>query len=201
MYAVQHESRYYYRTVYILRYCREIGGVMLRPDTGTKFLAESDDSTFRGKLWYPEGIEFLIDDSGIVGFIWDAPLEVTETVIDNAAMKPFDEIRSTFEKFLLFTNASAHAETGTYDPVRVRVDSISLSYARISEKNRFDAGLVVPVWGFSGTRSLLTSDSVLKEQAALTGASGYESTSQSEYGIRLAVNAIDGSVIDRQLGY
>ena len=197
----QHEVRYLYRTVYILRYCREIGGVMLRPDTGTKFAAENNDASFRGRLWYPEGIEFIIDDSGIVGFIWDAPLEVTEVVIDNAAMKPFDEIRSTFEKFLLFTNASGHEETGTFSPVRVSIDSITLSYSRISEKDRFDTGLVVPVWGFSGTRSVLSSDSILKEQAALTGAQAYEFCSQPEYGVRLAINAIDGSVIDAELGY
>ena len=61
----------------------------------------------------------------------------------------------------------------------------TLSYSRISEKDRFDTGLVVPVWGFRGTRKEV-----------------YEGNAMNPvYYTQMAINAIDGSIIDAALGY
>ena len=59
---------------------------------------------------------------------------------------------------------------------------MTLSYSRISEKDRFDSGLIVPVWGFIGE---CKNGTYLEKQR----------------GVQMAINAIDGSVIDSALGY
>ncbi len=69
--------------------------------------------------------------------------------------------------------------------VTATVDRVRLSYSRISEKDSFDTGLVVPVWSFEGK---------------VTAYSG-EYPAYERNGTLLAVNAIDGSVIDADLGY
>lgn len=65
---------------------------------------------------------------------------------------------------------------------------VNLVYTRISEKDSFDTGLVVPVWNFEGT--------IVDE--AISGKYGYE---YEKKGNILSINAIDGSVINQELGY
>ena len=69
----------------------------------------------------------------------------------------------------------------------INIDRVTLTYSRISEKDSFDTGLVVPVWGFRGT----SKDFLVSE--------GYGMN--PTYSTQMAINAIDGSVIDSILGY
>lgn len=169
-----------YGVYYILQYCRDIDGVRLTQSSGGKFAeGYGNDGQYNKQMWPGEYIEFRINDSGIVGFDYLAPLQVTETVVDSATLMPFDQIKDTFEQMLPVTLASTDFQKVA------QIDRVRLSYSRISEKDSFDTGLVVPVWSFEG-----------KCEAY---ADGY--FSHQESGTLLAVNAIDGSVIDADLGY
>ncbi len=64
---------------------------------------------------------------------------------------------------------------------------VRLSYSRISEKDSFDTGLVVPVWSFEGM------DAMYDDKGGSLGA--------GSDGVLMAINAIDGSVINGALGY
>ena len=66
----------------------------------------------------------------------------------------------------------------------IDVDNVVLRYARISEADNFDSGLLVPVWDFEGT----IDDGYSWEKEAMP-----ESV--------LTINAIDGTIIDHTLGY
>ena len=55
---------------------------------------------------------------------------------------------------------------------------------RVKEKNVGDSGVLVPVWDFFGTQAF---DDIT------IGQDGYQSL--------LTINAVDGSIIDRDLGY
>ena len=57
---------------------------------------------------------------------------------------------------------------------------------RVLEQGSTDNGLLIPVWNFYGTRQR-------------SFASG--NTDETLHGIMLTINAIDGSIIDRALGY
>ncbi len=167
-----------YRNYYILRYYRNIDGAFLTQSSGTKN-DPGDGNGEAKRAWPGECIEIRINDSGIVGFNYNAPINVIETVVDNSALMSFDDIKDTFEKMMPVTKASKYY-TKAYD-----VDRVRLSYSRISEADSFDTGLIVTVWDFSG----------FYENAEDNYTVG------SGYGSLLAINAIDGSIIDPDLGY
>jgi hypothetical protein len=168
-----------YRKTYILRYIRKVDGAFVTYDSTSKHEEGWDGDSYVKKDWPIETIEFRINDSGIVGFDYNAPLELTETVVDKASMKSFDEIKNIFETMVMVKNTSS--DTTQENKVNIQVDRVILGYARISEADSYDTGLLVPVWDFYGT---------------ITDSYGSEST-----GSVLTVNAIDGSIIDRSLGY
>lgn len=174
---IDNSEHSYYRTCWVLRYCREIDGVLLEQSSGMKFAEDWTDGDYRKQMWPEETIELHINDAGIVSFTWNAPIAITETVVDHAALQPFETVRSTFEKMIVMTAADPH-ETQT----DITIDRVTLSYSRISEKDRFDSGLIVPVWGFIGE---CQNGTYLEKRR----------------GVQMAINAIDGSVIDSALGY
>ena len=104
-------------------------------------------------------------------------------MVKDSRIKSFDEIKETFEKMVVIENAAQDKEAG--GSVSVKVTDVNLVYTRISEKDSFDTGLVVPVWNFEGT--------VVDEYGS--GKAGKKT------GIILSINAIDGSVINQELGY
>lgn len=173
-----HNGTNYKQTCWVLHYFRCFDGVMLDQASGTKLVDEWQGDEYRKQLWPGEMIELMVNDTGIVGFCWNAPLEITETVVSHTALQPFENIRSTFEKMCPMTAASRNE----FDRTEVQISRVTLSYSRISEKDSFDTGLVVPVWGFSGS--------------CTNGFFGISYT-----GTVTAVNAIDGSVINPSLGY
>ena len=168
-----------YRKLYIFRYMRSMDGVFTTFDpTGTHEEGWTGDDYVK-KDWPLENIEIRVNDSGIVGFDYNAPLEVTETVVENSNMKSFDEVRGTFEQMVTVANAKVDSDLDS--DVVIEIDRVVLGYARISEADSYDTGLMVPVWDFQGKKT-------------------------DEYGTEykggiMTINAIDGSVIDRSLGY
>lgn len=172
----------YYRACYILRYCRDIEGCLLMQESGVKHQEgwESEDN-YNKQFWPAETIEFHITDAGIVAFTWNAPLEIIETVVDNSSLKTFDEVKSTFEKMITVTKATEDEGVET----KINIDKVTLSYSRISEKDSFDTGLIVPVWAFRGNDTMYYG----------------EYTTETYYEVQMCINAIDGSVIDAALGY
>ncbi len=171
-----------YARYYVFQYRRQIDGVPLTQSSGEKYQdGWGDDGSFNKQMWPGELIEFRINDRGIVGFDYHAPLEITETVVEGAALKTFEQVKSTFEQMLPVT-LSGTDEQHVADVTRVR-----LSYSRISEKDSFDTGLVVPVWSFEGM------DAMYDDKGGSLGA--------GSAGVLMAINAIDGSVINGALGY
>ena len=83
---------------------------------------------------------------------------------------------------MVVTMNAVESEEATEGNVTIDIDSVKLRYTRISEKDSFDTGLLVPVWDFIGTK---------------TDQYGYE----VHDAIIMSVNAIDGTVIDKDLGY
>lgn len=165
------------RDYYILQYVRVLDGVPFTQSSGGKL---NEDNAYRKQSWPGECIEVRVNDSGIVGLDIYAPVEITETVVENAALKSFSDVKGTFEKMVGIVNADEDTSSV------VTVDNVRLSYSRISEADSFDTGLIVPVWSFEGKREIYYEEGYL---------------GQTIYGTVLAINAIDGSVIDAAQGY
>lgn len=167
---------YSYRKVYEFLYMRNIDGIFVDNRTGTKITDDWQDDSYVKKLWGGEAVLVCVNDEGVVDFCYCSPISIDETVVENASIKSFEEIKNTFERMAVIENASE--ENGE---VSIEITSVELVYARISEKDNFDAGILVPVWDFKGKKI-------------------------DEYGVEtegsiISINAIDGSIIDWELGY
>lgn len=170
-----------YENCYMLTYYRELDGVLLTQSSGTKFQAGWDENNenYNKQMWPQEEVLIRVNDQGIVGFDYNAPLNVIETVVEGTSLKGFDEVKEIFEQMLPTIMATTDWQ------YVAQVDRVRLSYSRISEKDSFDTGLVVPVWSFEGKTSTYDTGYLVSE----------------DKGVLLAINAIDGSVIDAELGY
>ena len=173
-----------HNTWYILRYMRKVDGVFVTFDPMGKHEEGWEDDVYVKKDWKTEVIELRINDDGIAGFTYNAPLEITDTLVDAAAMKSFEEVRKTFEQMVVVKYAS----NSEYIPKKeIEINRVVLGYARISEADSYDTGLLVPVWDFVGAIQKLDTY--------------YGEIRQSGRSNVLTINAIDGSIIDRELGY
>ena len=125
-------------------YRRDVDGVLLTQASGEKSnIGDLNAETYQ--VWPGECVEVRVNDNGVVGFDYTAPVEITETTVTGAALRPFSQIRDTFETMVCVVNASENCDHA------LAIDRVRLSYSRISEPDHFDSGLIVPVWGFEGT--------------------------------------------------
>ena len=145
------------------------------------------------EVWPQEYVKIYIDDTGIIGFYWDSPSEVGEVVNPNVELKTIDEIIEIFKQQM--TNKFAYIDDSTIVNIEINIDEIKLGMMKIKEQST-GRYIYVPVWDFYGY-SNNTYDS--SSQYILDEESKYEI---DEFGYSyLTINAIDGSIIDRSLGY
>jgi hypothetical protein len=172
------------RCVWRLSNVRTVNGIMA---TYTNERGSASEDELQAEPWSYETMMFYIDDSGIVAFQWGSPYAVTETLVEDANVKSFGEVMSVFEKML---PAKFVWNTGD-NTGEVTISQIRLGLARVTEQNERNTGLLIPVWDFFGTVICTTefADGMRTE------------TSDDLDSSLLTINAIDGSVIDRGLGY
>lgn len=168
-----------HKSVYEYMYTRCIQGVT-ETFTNTAVALGTDDLTVM-RPWHYERIRVFVDDAGIYALLWDSPSTV-EVVYEDAALLPFAQIQSVFEdQFMLRYGAFTSDKIGG----KYEVTTIKLGLARICEKNHTTNAWLVPVWDFFGT--------YMSADGSVEGLDGYDSL--------LTINALDGSVINRQSGY
>lgn len=170
-----------YQGKWIFQYTRCIDGVCVTFETTAKYEEGWSGDEYVKKNWPLECIAIEVDDVGVKTFAYNAPIDITETVVEKSAIKSFDEVKDTFEQMALVSYATDNEDFHYI----IDVDRVVLGYSRVSEKDSYDTGLLVPTWDFMGT---------------ITRDYG-DGCDQLNYGSVLTINAIDGSVIDRTLGY
>lgn len=166
---------------YYIRCKRTVAGI---PVGGEGSTMESE-ATYN-KPWYYENMSFRLDDEGFIDILWSAPLEVLHTEVEDSKLLPFSEIQSVFEK-MVFISIEANIQDG--NRMECNVTKVCLELMRVIKQNSNLEGLLIPVWNFYGIRSEYDENNNLPVRTK-----GIES-------ILLSVNAIDGTLINRQLGY
>ena len=160
--------------VYAVRFLRRVVGVPVE-----SFFSMSqvkvDDSGY-GPEWQYEVLEVAVDDGGIQAVHWTGPLAIEEVVTDRAALLPFEDVRSIFEKMLPIVYANYGADRD-WD---IEISEVRLCLWRVFDKNSFTRGILVPAWCFYGT---------------VDGRPG------TNFQPLLIVNGVDGSIIDPLQGY
>lgn len=150
---------------------------------------------------WPMDIIFIsVGGDGILSFTWFSPS--TEPVVKESqtALMSFDEIASIADTMLPVVVVGPK-ETSLVDLDRingfdthmdVEITKVSLTLMRIRDKGSLQ-GTIVPVWDFWGTWDWYEP----REDATESMKKGANYTTQP----MLTLNAIDGSVVSRQLGY
>ena len=145
---------------------------------------ENEDGTLhegQSEGWENEVLTMDFCSGTLQSFLHRNPIEASNASDERLFLLPFDEVKDIFEQMAITMNA-VNSEEASDGNVTIDIDSVKLRYTRISEKDSFDTGLLVPVWDFIGTK---------------TDQYGYE----VQNAVIMSINAIDGSVIDRSLGY
>lgn len=177
----------YLESGYALYYSRTINKVPLTYTMEAGGALEDMDSTMES--WAYENLYFYVDADGISSMCYSNPYNIGETQTENLSLLPFSEIMNIYEKMMIVTNADnmEYENSRIYD-----IDRIVLGYARIYEPST-DAytGLLVPVWDFFGSRKI---------DSDYDGESYSDTTDYPTWSF-LTINAVDGSIIDRSLGY
>jgi hypothetical protein len=150
--------------------------------------------------WYLENILLDVGKDGVLCFAWTAPS--TQPVVRQAesTLLPFEEIASIADAMLpeviVGPKETPLTQLDQYNGFETRMDvditKVSLSLMRIRDKGSLQ-GTIVPVWDFWGTSDWYDAE---------PNAYGYnEKGMRYEFQPMLTLNAVDGTVVDRQLGY
>lgn len=140
--------------------------------------------------WPYESLRLVYDGKGLVNFEWRNPYTVTDMSSEYVFLLPFEEIQQVFRRMSL-EKYGPYVENG--GSMEIRIDEIRLGYMRIMSPGNPTEGTLVPVWDFMGSM-----------ERTVAGGNG---EADSHYGISgpgeswLTINAMDGTVIDRSLGY
>ena len=143
--------------------------------------------------WWKENIQIVMGKGGLLSFVWTAPTTTPVVKQEQSALLPFEEIASIADTMLPVvvvgpkeTNLTEIDKiNGIETKMDVEITKVSLTLMRIRDKGSLQ-GTIVPVWDFWGTWTWYDAD---KQPESYTTQP------------MLTLNAIDGSVVDRQLGY
>lgn len=168
-------------------YSRVIDGIPVATTTSNSLYLEDTNPT-----WLYERIYVTVDSGGISNVHWSFPVTQEDVVNENVQILSFAEASRIFEEMapLIYQgkNAGLEEESGQSKQNAVLVNKVELNLMRTRDGGEL-TGLYVPAWVFYGTEEYGTN--LLSEE---------HFTSQSPW-IILAVNAVDGSIIDVKAGY
>ena len=149
-----------------------------------------------------ESIEIFVNADGIYGFDWYAPTKLVKREQENIELLPWNEASAIIEKGLEIRNIWSSEEEDVIAR-RLEVDKIVLSYTNVRKDSDFTSTYYVPVWDVIGTMTYIYKEDYDPE--AVEGG-GYildvnnERIAYENCSV-LTVNAIDGTFIDRGMGY
>ena len=178
---------------YMFVFSKNINGV---PTTyEIKHIGYNEEKPY-DECWEYEYIIVGVDDTGIVSFEWYGPSQITETLTNNVELLSFDKIQHIFRQHIVIQEIWHNDEN--IKSTSINIDNIKLGMMRIKSPDSKTGYLLVPVWDFFGNSAMTFKDSSGRE--ALLNKN--EELILNEYGYSfLTINAIDGSIIDRSLGY
>ena len=142
-------------------------------------------------MWPFEELMLIYNNEGFRTFEWRNPYTIEDLSEDYVFLLPFSDISDIFEEMLLKRHADSFNNEG--DTVDIQVNKVVLSYMRIREKGSME-GTLIPVWDFFGTKTYKNAagevDLVLDRV--------YDGVMPESM---MTINAMDGTVIHRGIGY
>lgn len=164
------------------------------------YYAASEETNPDTVAWQLENIYLDVGKDGILSFDWTAPSSQPVVQQAQSTLLPFEEIAAIADTMLpeviVGPKETPLTQLDQYNGFDTRMDvditKVSLSLMRIRDKGSLQ-GTIVPVWDFWGT---------LDWYDAEPNAYGYQEKGMNyEFQPMLTLNAVDGTVVNRQLGY
>lgn len=146
------------------------------------------------KAWMDERLIIGVGYDGGISLDYQSPAEVKGKTSENVELLPFDRIQELFRKNIVLRPMVTDIDTTTR--IYAKVDRVTLSMVKIPAKDQQDTYTVMPAWDFYGNwmRAYIEND----EEHPKNGKE-VESSMQNNYSDSLlTINAIDGSVIERE---
>ena len=176
-------------TGYVFFFTRLIDNVPVAATT-SEYIYHEDTAP----VWLYEKIMVIVNDDGIAYADWGFPTELVDTVSGDVSVIPFEKAAAIFEQMeplIAQGNVSADEENSqsesSYD---ISVDRVELNLIRVRDSGDL-TGLYAPAWVFYGKESHYIKDAERVTEGEIRHAPW----------IVMAVNAVDGSVIDIIAGY
>lgn len=180
---------------YSFSFARSYNGFVLKPVGhlwGT--LDMQKDPEAYAKRVSPESMFVTIDDEGICSTGWLNQTEYIETVTEDTPLLDFNTVVDNFEQYCKqkFTwipddDTTPHGLTVSFNVKRVEMNLMA-----IPEKDNLENLVTVPVWDFIADEEFDDKEAVDVEGFALEG--------EKDISI-VTVNAINGTIINREQGY
>ncbi len=177
---------------YRMEFVRQVNGLPIAYSMYPGTAVEENSSG--EEIWGYERISVYAAKAGIVYFSWENPHTGPVLETEDAKLMAFSDIHDIFGKMIMIKNQYLQNanEVNGFDTIRnVNVDKVQLSLMRVRDKGSFEQGLIIPVWDFYGSITAHTDDENYKQYV-------FEGP---HYETLLTLNAIDGTLIDRELGY
>lgn len=176
---------------YEMQYVRCVNGL---PIGYTPFLGSAVPESSDLNTWVYETITVSVTADGVVYFRWMSPSTQPVVLNESTPLLPFEDIQDIFGKMILVKNEdliSQNIANGFECHRNIDVYDVRLTLMRVRDKDSLTEGTIVPVWDFYGIDSLRAVEEEYREYV-------YEGGHDT---IVLTINAIDGTIIDRELGY
>lgn len=170
---------------WLINFTRTIDGIPVTYTSEQGGAYEDMESEY--ETWGYEWLQVAVNRDGIqMAQCYDV-YDIGEKTTENVQLISFDEVSQIFRQMMLMQNADMNDETREY-----QIDRITFGYTRIYDPAVDSrSGVLVPAWDFFGS---------YRVKAEHEGESA-EYIRDSADMSHLTINAIDGSVIDRSLGY
>ncbi len=180
--------------VYCFIYARTVDGIPITHVERNMGVSTGQSFT---EHWPDEILRVCVDKSGIIDFQWRYPINIKETMNNNVALLPYEDIQNNFKTYMQTQYAWNDYENEGVVSRKIVISRIELGLVRVAQKN--SAGfMLIPAWDFFG----YTVDKYEKHQSGSYQLNENNEYVDDRYGTSfLTINAIDGSVIDRNLGY
>lgn len=145
-------------------------------------------------FWMPEYITVTIDSQDNCRFQYISPSADGDLLANNVALLPFEKILEFMRAGLKTSNTLIKADD--IEKSSSIINKIRFGTLRISKIDSIDEYITVPVWDFYGNTEYFEKGRNPGELFDLETLENTDSVNSL-----LTINAIDGSIIDRNLGY
>lgn len=167
---------------YVFYFSQSIKGIPVTYFYGYEGTSGFDEYTFP---WSPEVIEVDVDDNGILKFHWSNPSMARDILNNNVALLSWDKIKDIACRQFRIKSIGEYFGGTDKQKITIEINKITLGMMHIAKQDNQQEFMYVPVWDFFGEYDDEQSDMLELNRA---------------YSF-LTINAINGSIIDRGLGY